>query len=507
MELAPESQARKTPFFWWGICACVVLAIFLRSLPIGTRSFEVDEVYELGHLSTNIFDIAKDPDGFPPTFRWLLSIYILASGEEFSRSLCVFLGAATVVVCAVLGRKIGGDIVGFNAALLIAVSASQVAFGQQIRAYTLYTLAIALVMLSGWMLAQKNSTRNWLFFLASSFLAMGSHYYSIYFLAIVWIYVLWSYPKVEIVRYFAYAFLFTCLALPWLACLRVDMSEPLPPEWISKFDLKGFAYLYLTLVQGKFTGPSQTELLELPWQQAILALSLWATAGFTFTAILMFYGIRSVGLVRLGWLLSMLLLLPMAAGTIAMMIGSTFGSRYLAPLSIPFAIVIACGMNWRHGPFRVIATYGLIILNLVSVCNRSLHPRYDRENYRDLVATILKEDKHPVVIVLSHYVAPAIRRELIDGTPFCSLGLGGTEPDDWQSNLADLSKQIGDREVCFLVATSTQASETNLRQRDRLVDLLDAEFITRVSNSTDLFIVKSETLRNAVASNGITREP
>jgi hypothetical protein len=506
MDLVPESQQRNATFFWWGICACVVLAIFLRSLPIGTRSFEVDEVYELCHLSTDLFHIAKDSDGFPPTFRWFLSLYVLASGEEFSRLLCVFLGVITVVVCAVLGRKIGGDLIGFNTALLLSVSASQVAFGQQIRAYTLYALAIALVMLSGWMLAHKVSGRNWMFFIASSFLAMGSHYYSIYFLAIVWMFVLWNYPKKEILVYFGYAGLFACLCIPWLVCLRVDLSAPLPPEWISNFDLKSLAYLYLTVVQGKFLGPSQSELLEIPWQQGMIALAPWAISGLTFAAILIFGGIRKVGLPNLVWLLSMLLILPVVAGTIAMLIGSNFGSRYLAPLSVPLAIVIACGMSWRGKSISVIATYGLIALNLLSVFNRSLNPRYDRENYRELISKMCELDKEPAVIVLSHYVAPAIRRELVTNLPFCSLGLGVTESDDWQTNLSAFLKKIKNREFVFLVATSTQAADVNLKQRDKLTRELDAKLIQRVSNSTDLFAIETKKLRSTVINSSFSRD-
>jgi len=507
MELAQEAQARKSTFFWLGVCACVVLAILLRSLPIGTRSFDIDEVYELVHLSTNVLDIAKDPDGFPPTFRWLLSLYIFVSGEEYSRTLCVLLGAATVIVCAILGRKIGGDLVGFNSGLIFAVSASQVAFGQLLRAYALYTFAIALTMLSGWMLAQNTSRRNWLFFLASSFFAMGVHYYSVYFLAVVWIYVLFCYPRNEYPSYFGYAALFTILCSPWFLCLGIDLSEPLPPEWINKFDLKSLAYLYLSLIQGKFTGPSQTELWELPWKQGMIALAPWAIAGFTFASVLVIQGVRVFGLRQTAWLIAMLVVLPVLAGTVAMLIHSTFGARYLAPLSLPFALVVGCGMFWRGKPVPVVATYGLIALNLLSVTNRSFDPRYDRENYRALVAKMQESQEVPAVIVLSHYVAPAIRRELPEQSTFCSIGLGGNEPDDWQLNLETFSKTLGHHKKVFLVATSTQGSDINRRQRDRLVELVDAELIARISNSTDLFILESEKLRKTVLDVQLKRDP
>jgi len=507
IDITPGKSPTSNRYFWWGITLSVTLATILMAFPIESRSFEIDEVYELKHLSLSILDVAKDPDGFPPLFRWLLSFFILGSGEDMSRIFCVLAGVATVVVCGLLGRTIGGELVGFNASLIFAVSASQVAFGQLLRAYSLYTLAIAFTMLSGLWLSQKASRLNWALFIVSSFLAMGVHYYSIYFLAVIWIFVLCNYAKDQYHVFFINAFLFALICIPWLLCLRIDLSEPLPPEWINGFDLNRLAYLYLSLIQGKFLGPSQTEILESSRRDMLITLAPWAIAGFFFAFVLFRKAILNFRFGALAWFWIMLLVLPAFAGGVAMFISSTFGARYLAPLSVPFAIIIACGMRWRGKSLPVFSTYGLIALNLLSVLNRSLDPRYDRENYRQLVAEMTLYDPFPAVIVLSHYVAPAIHRELNQHSPFCDLGLGGKEPDDWEQKTTQFIKMIGDRDKIFLVTTSRQGSEVTLRQYDRLISLLNAKSVSRISNSTDLFIVKVEDIVRSLRNRVIKRDP
>jgi len=498
MQFGPNDIKINNRTYWIGISACLLLGLFLRLLAVGTRSFDSDEVYELNHLSLNAWTVAKDGDGFPPLFRWLLSWWMLVSGPEYSRLFSVLFGLATVVVCSVLARRIGNASTGLGTAFFGSISAHQVTFGQSLRAYTIQLFAVSLVMLAGWLVSRSASKRNWAFLVLSSFFALGTHYYSAYFLAATWVFVFCHLRRDQLHLYVLCAIALSILCIPWIFCLRIDLSNKLPEEWKNKFDFTCWAYLYLSLIQGWAIGPSSIELLVLPKRLGIIAIAPWAVMGFGFATLLVGLSRRSIDFRTQAWLVGMLAVIPILSGAVTLLMDSTFASRYVAGLSVPLAILIGGGMTWTGKMIPMFATYGLIAINLLSVFNRSFVEKYDRENYRSLVAKATNIEKNPAIIVLSCYTASAVERELLPSSPLCVLGFGTGEPDDWKQELLRFRKKLAQREKVFLVVDWMHSRIYEPKKLERMLYRIDGVLVERVSNTTSLYVGRTDALTNSL---------
>ena len=105
----------------------------------------MDEWYELSLARQSWSNILCAPDGFPPLYNVVLSIWIRLFGDDGGRWLSVICGVATLLVVRQLGRDTHGPLIGDIAATCLAVLPIHVWYSQEARCYALFILLCAAV--------------------------------------------------------------------------------------------------------------------------------------------------------------------------------------------------------------------------------------------------------------------------------------------------------------------------------------------------------------------------
>ena len=127
---------------WAG--ALVLLAVALRFYRIDGQSLWSDEGTSVVLALRDLGAITRGAalDIHPPLYYYLLHFWMTAfgSGEIAVRALSALLGAATVWLTWLLGRRLFSAPVGLAAALLLALSPLHVQYSQETRMYVLATL-------------------------------------------------------------------------------------------------------------------------------------------------------------------------------------------------------------------------------------------------------------------------------------------------------------------------------------------------------------------------------
>lgn len=126
-------------------------------------------------------------DVHPPLYFALLHFWRLVSGDsEFGlRLFSAVLGTCAVAATYLLGRKVGGQMVGWLAALFLGVSRFAIDWSQEMRMYTLTALLSALVLWAVLGLWQQHSNGRFWKWGAVYVLLMTAGLYSLYLFALI----------------------------------------------------------------------------------------------------------------------------------------------------------------------------------------------------------------------------------------------------------------------------------------------------------------------------------
>lgn len=130
--------------------AVTALGLALRLIGIGDRSLWLDESFSFW-MATQPFDTlwlrTMQIDVHPPLYYALLHFWIGPDSSAADlRAFSALWGAAAIPVVHLIGREVGGRAVGVLAALLMAISPLNVAYGQQGRMYTMLTFFAVVAM-------------------------------------------------------------------------------------------------------------------------------------------------------------------------------------------------------------------------------------------------------------------------------------------------------------------------------------------------------------------------
>jgi hypothetical protein len=493
--LKPENHFHRLLLFVIAVQGCL-LTVGLQS-----KSFTADECYELRHLSLNPITIAHDGDGFPPLFRWLLSVSILVTGEPLSRVMPMLTSLLGTWVVAITGKRIAGSRGGLTGAVFFAFSACQLEYAQQLRAYSLYILAVACMLWAFFSLVQEWKSRYWIGFVLFTTLALQTHYFAS-LIAIV----LWGTLGLVLLRtrLFASASLqpegcsmqklflagIACavLSVPSLYSLRIDMAQPPPAEVVNPVDLTSVAYLYLSLAQGWCVGPSSIELQTLPFWDALNQIALWAIISFGISAGLLLVVFRNTSLLE-KWVLFGLLTVPtVIAIMLSYGLGFSFVSRYLAGLIVPVALIVGAAFASPNKPLLSLGLAVLLTINGLSFYNRNWKPRYDRENYRAIVDEILLTDKSPRVLVLSHYIFHALRKAAPEDWDIVPVAFYSDDPQN--SIVSDVASDGNQFASSWVVAEWFPPDSELAQKRERELERLNAISISKACSNMELFQVR-----------------
>lgn len=170
------------------ICLALILAgaAALRFCALGRHEFRLDEVLSW-YCSHNLFDWPQDgPDvrreltSIPYFFALSVWSRLFGESESAMRSLSTIFSLMTVAVLALSAHRSGGRRAAVVCALLAAVNPLAIWYSQLVRVYALWTLILALSGLLLFRAATKGTRRCWALYGAVLFVALTTHYFTIF---------------------------------------------------------------------------------------------------------------------------------------------------------------------------------------------------------------------------------------------------------------------------------------------------------------------------------------
>jgi hypothetical protein len=399
---APAATARRavTAPAWWPLAALLVLAAALRLSTLGLQSFWFDEAYTPVHvlhpsLSATWTSMVHSENS-PPLWYLLewLDYRILGSGEVALRLPSALAGIATVAVAWALGGELGGRRTAIACGGLVAVNPLFVWYSQEARVYGLYVLVAALATLC-FVRAEREPTRGRMAaFAASGALAMLTHYFAVFLLVPMAVWMLYR-PRLR------------RPALPALAALAIVGLALVPlisaqgghgTQWIGRWPLserlQAIPQYFLVGPSGEPLGHGIQLLVALPIAAGIV-LALWRLWDPARTAPAP--GAREDGAAAEPDPLhgALLMALVTAGGVLLPALLVAVGADYLAPRNLVGAMVPLCALiavllaapaTGRAGIWLLALTAaGFLALSL----DVDLSPRLQRGNWRG-VADVLR---------------------------------------------------------------------------------------------------------------------
>ncbi len=153
---SPGSRAESFVASWWLASPAVQIGVLLvvggllRFIGITHQSLWLDESFSAfvsAHRFSTILNFVAGSDAHPPLYYLVLHVWMLFGQSALAlRALSALASLACVLVTYGLGRNLGNARVAMFAATLMALSAFQAWYGQEVRMYALTSLATLLAV-------------------------------------------------------------------------------------------------------------------------------------------------------------------------------------------------------------------------------------------------------------------------------------------------------------------------------------------------------------------------
>ncbi|HWW91551.1 MAG TPA: glycosyltransferase family 39 protein [Solirubrobacteraceae bacterium] len=406
---APAAAERRLPA-WWPLAALLVLAAALRFSTLGLQSFWYDEAYTPVHvLHTSLSATLRamvHSENTPPLWyvvEWL-DYRLLGSGEFALRLPSALAGVATVAVAWAIGHELAGRGAAIVTAALVAVNPLFVWYSQEARAYGLFVLTAGLALLC-FLRAERRPTdtdrrstdqrstdrrsASMAAFAASGVLALLSHYFAVFLLIPMVLWLLGGRATRRAALPAAGALLIAGLALVPLISAQGGHGT----QWIGRWPI---AERLEAIPQYFLTGYSAAPLghgVELLVGLVVLAgagLGVWRLLDHPPSVLAVEGAEDNARRHRLLMVLSIA-----ACGVLIPVALAAFGADYLAPRNlvgamIPVTALIAALLVWPGTGRAGIALAAILVLAfLVLSLDVDLSPRLQRGNWRG-VAKLLR---------------------------------------------------------------------------------------------------------------------
>jgi mannosyltransferase len=373
---------------WWPLAAILIIAALLRFSTLGLQSFWYDEAFTPVHvlhpgLGATLRAMVHT-ENTPPLWYVLAWAFarVLGTGAIALRSLSALVGLATVPVAWAIGRELAGRRVAIVLAGLVAVNPLFVWYSQEARAYSLFVFLSALAMLCFLRAEREASPRRLAAFGASASLALLSHYFAVFLLIPM---VLWLLRRRERLRATVpavAAIAIVGLALGPLVSAQGGHGTQWIGDWALSSRLQAIPQYYLTSYYGSALGHGVELLVLLPILLG-LGFGLWRALTPR----------ESDG--------ALLALAIAACGVLIPVLLVAFGVDYLAPRNLVAAMVPVTALIAVIVAARSTGTIGLLLAGAIALAflaislDVDLNPRLQRGDWRG-VAQVLRRPAPPV---------------------------------------------------------------------------------------------------------------
>ncbi len=368
---------------WWPLAALTLLAAVLRLSTLGAQSFWYDEAFTPVHVLhpslTATLRSVVHTENTPPLWYVLAwaDARVLGTGEYALRLPSALAGIATVPIAWMIGRELTARrATAVAMAAFVAANPLFVWYSQEARAYGLFVLLAALAMLC-FLRALRQPTRGRMAaFALSGSLALLSHYFAVFLLIPMVLWLVWAHAdRLRTVLPAIAVLVLVGLALTPLISAQGGHGTQWIGQWALTSRLQAIPQYYLTDYYGAALGHGIELLVALPIL-AGLALGLWRVLTPR----------EERGAV---------IALAVAAGGVLIPIALVaFGADYLAPRNlvaamIPVTALIAVIVPSRRTGRAGIALAVTIALAFLAISvDVALSPRLQRGNWRGLARTL-----------------------------------------------------------------------------------------------------------------------
>lgn len=135
----------------WLVLLITLTGVFLRLLLLRTKGMWLDETFSVwlaNHTVAGMLHWIVKIDQHPPLYYLLLHAWIAYFGDTpyYARLLSAMLGAGTIPVMYLIGKRMSGVVTGLAAAVFFALSPFHIYFAQETRMYTLLTFNAAVAI-------------------------------------------------------------------------------------------------------------------------------------------------------------------------------------------------------------------------------------------------------------------------------------------------------------------------------------------------------------------------
>ncbi len=363
---------------FWAVVGLTLVGAGIRFSTLGLQSYRHDEAVTAGRVLVaslpQTMERVWSGESTPPLYYLLAWLWMHPFGvhEVGLRSLSALFGTATIPVAYLIGRQLIGPRAGIAIAAIVAVDPMLVWYSQDARSYALLVFCSSVALLFFLRARGSGASRDLAGWAAFSALALASHYFAVFPLAIeAGLLLLGTRP----LRRVLWALGAVALAGAALAPIALHQAAGKNNNWIASFALSG--RLRETAI-GFFVG--EAGLLK----HALVPIALFGAA----LLLLLLRGDRRD---KRGAALALVI----GAGSIILALilagaGQDFVlDRNLLPALIPLALIGAAGIAAPRAGWLGIGIGVALVGYLLAFCIYSdFRPALQREDWRTVAAAI-----------------------------------------------------------------------------------------------------------------------
>jgi hypothetical protein len=176
----PRIRIRPASAHWvLGLAVVTAAGAALRFSTLAVQSFWLDEAVTHDLVTRSLggmLSAVPHSESTPPLYYLAAWLWVRVFGADAIgvRSLSALFGTATIVVIALIARRLAGNAAAVAAAALAAASPLLIWYSQEARAYALLVLLCAISL---WCLLRED----WRGFAVAAALALATHYFAVFF--------------------------------------------------------------------------------------------------------------------------------------------------------------------------------------------------------------------------------------------------------------------------------------------------------------------------------------
>jgi mannosyltransferase len=402
IEVLGLSNTSRGRWFLWSVLGLTFLAAAVRFPTLGLQSYRHDEAVTAGRVLVpglaETMHRVWTSESTPPLYyllAWAWS-HLFGVGEWGLRSLSAIFGTATVPVACLAGRELIGRRVGVAAGAIVAACPILVWYSQDARAYALMVLFSAAALVFFLRARRSGAARDLGCWAALSALALASHYFAFFPLAIEAAILLAELGRGirdepmprsrRPLRRLLWALAALAAAALALAPIALHQAQGSSNNWIASFNLAGRL--------------RDAAIAFLAGEEALLRHAL-APAALCAAAVALLLWRGGEGEKR-----GAALAFAVGAGALALAVLFALAGqdyvlgRNLLPALVPLALAVAAGIGARRAGWLGIAVGAALTLYLLAFdVYADFHPALQREDWRSVAAAIGPPRGRPRAIV------------------------------------------------------------------------------------------------------------